>query len=377
MKNTIIFVISAVLVSACGNKPTEKKDAPDSLAADNSITVSDAQYKATDITFGKIEKKAIGTTIQVNGKLDVPPQNLITISAPLGGFIKSTTLLQGMKVRKGDVLAVLENQDYIQLQQDYLDNKSKLEFSESEYNRQIELAKENVNAIKTLQQSKSHYESLRAVVKGFEAKLSMLNISPASLLGGNIKSTINLYSRIDGYVSQVNVNIGQYVNPTDVIFKIVDLDHMHAELQIYEKDISKVVVGQKVKFQLANSSIVRTASVYLIGKEISLERTINIHCHLDKEDPTLLPGMFVTASIETALNEVDVLPNDALVLFERDHYIFVSKGKNQFQAVHITIGNSANEFTEVKLDEGFNRNTPIVINGAFELLGMLKNSEEE
>ncbi len=377
MKNIIILIISVVLLSACGSKPTEKKVTTDSLASVNSITITDTQYKAADITYGKIEKKAIGTAIQVNGKLDVPPQNLITISAPLGGFIKSTALLQGIKVRKGDVLAILENQDYIQLQQDYLDNKSKLEFSEFEYNRQIELAKENVNAIKTLQQSKAQYESLRATVKGLEAKLSMINISPASLSGGNIKSTVNLYSSIEGFVSQVNVNIGQYVNPTDVMFKIVDLDHMHAELQIYEKDISKIVVGQKVKFQLPNSNTVRMASVYLIGKEISPERTVNIHCHLDKEDPTLLPGMYVTASIETALNEVDVLPNDALVLFEGDNYVFISPGKNQFQAVHITIGKSEGEFTEVMLDKSFNRETPIVTKGAFELLGMLKNTEEE
>ena len=143
MKNTLILFICAVLISSCGRKASKENDGPDSLAT-NSVRVTDAQYEAADITLGKIETKAIGTTIQVNGVLDVPPQNLITISAPLGGFVKSTTLLQGMKVRKGDVLAVIENQDYIQLQQDYLDNKSKLEFSESEYNRQQELAKESV-----------------------------------------------------------------------------------------------------------------------------------------------------------------------------------------------------------------------------------------
>jgi membrane fusion protein, heavy metal efflux system len=377
MKNIIILIASALLISACGSKTTEEQDAPDSVAVVNSITVTDAQYKAADITLGKIEKKPMGSVIQVNGKLDVPPQNLITISAPLGGFVKSTILLQGMKLRKGDVLAVMENQDYIQLQQDYLDNKSKLEFSEADYKRQQELATENVNALKTLQQAKSQYESLKAMVRGLEAKLSMIHISPASLAEGNIKSTASLYSPVDGFVSQVNVNIGQFVNPTDVMFKIVNLDHIHAELQIYEKDISKIVIGQKIVFQLANTNAQRTASVFLIGKEISADRTVNIHCHLDKEDPTLLPGMFVTASIETALNEVDVVPNDALVIFEGEHFVFVSNGKNKFKAVPIVIGNSEGEFTEVKLEEGFDRESQIVIKGAFELIGMLKNTEEE
>ncbi|HPM29042.1 MAG TPA: efflux RND transporter periplasmic adaptor subunit [Chryseolinea sp.] len=377
MKNIIILIVSTVLISACGNKTETIVNVADSTTLASSVTLTEIQYKAAGIAMGKIEKKEMGSSIQANGKLDVPPQNLISISAPLGGFVKSTILLQGMKVRKGDVLVVLENQDYIQLQQDYLDNKSKLEFAEAQYNRQTELAKENVNATKSLEQSKSEYESVRALVKGLEAKLTMINISPASLGEGSIRSTIKLYAPVDGFVSQVNVNIGQFVSPTDVMFKIVNLDHIHVELQIYEKDISKIATGQKVKFQLANASDVRTASVFLIGKEISAERTVNIHCHLDKEDPTLLPGMYVKGSIETALHKVDVVPNEALVNFEGDHFIFIPSGKNEFKIVAVGIGNSEGEFTEVKLEERFDRQSSIVTKGAFELLGVLKNTEEE
>lgn len=376
MRHIFLFPAVFYFFSACTSSNRENAvkeiDTPE-----NVITLSKAQYEAASISLGKIERKKITTSLQVNGRLEVPPQNLVTISAPMNGFVKSTTLLQGMKMRKGDVLATLQHQDYIQLQQDYLDNKSKLDFLEADYARQKELAQENINAQKTLQEAKSRYESMRAIVTGLQAKLELINISPTSLKDGKISSVITLYSPIDGYVSMVNVNIGQYVTSTEVIFKIVNLEHTHAELQVYEQDINKISIGQPVTFTLANETTPRSATVYLIGKEISAERTVQLHCHLSKEDHTLLPGTFISASIDVNSEEADVLPNKAIVNFEGKNYIFISLGNNQFKATPVTIGRSDGDFTILLPDTSFSRESFIVLTGAFELIGVLKNKEEE
>jgi len=373
MKN-IIILIAAVVWMSCGTKTTDKEATPGS---NDAVTLTPAQYAAVGITLGKIERKVMSTAIQVNGKLDVPPQNLVTISAPLGGFVKSTSLLQGTKVKKGDILVTLENHEYIQLQQDYLDNASKLEFLEAEYNRQTELAKENVNAQKVLQQSKSQFESTKAVVKGLEAKLAMINIVPASLKDGKIHSTINLYSPISGFVTTVNVTLGQYVSATEVMFRIVNLEHIHAELEVYEKDIRKILIGQKVDFRVTGEDQYRTASVYLIGKEISPDRTVRVHCHLEKEDPSLLPGMFLTANVETAAQEFDVVPTRSIQSFESTSIVFFVSGENQFKAVPVKTGTMAAEYTAIEFPEKTDRNIPIVVEGGFQLLGLLKNIQED
>ena len=375
MKNSILSALGALVLTACASKTQEQNTAVDSLQA-NVILLSEVQYKASNILLGTIERKLVAQRITVNGKLDVPPQNLIVLSAPMGGFVKSTNLLPGMKVRKGDVLATLENQEYIQLQQDYLDNSSKLEFLEKEYTRQQELARENVNAEKTLQQSKSHYESTKAMVSGLEAKLAMINITPASLRSGKIKSTINLYAPIEGFITAVNVSIGQFVTATDVMFKIVNLDHMHAELQVYEKDINKIAVGQKLTFQLANDTILHRATVHLVGKEISPERTVRVHCHLDREYKALLPGMFVTANIETVSQNEDVVPATSIANYEGKDYIFVSSGVNRFTAIHVNTGTTTDQFTQIQLLEKIETETPIVTRGTFELMGLLKNKQD-
>jgi cobalt-zinc-cadmium efflux system membrane fusion protein len=372
------MLLMGVIFAFTSCQPSGEESTAETTGTDSSLTLSEAQLAATGIQTGKLEKREVGTSLQVNGILDVPPQSLITIAAPMGGFVKGTKLLQGMKVRKGEVLATLQHQDYIQLQQDYLETKSRLAFATEEYNRQQELAKENINSGKALQQARTEFESLRATVSGLEARLELINISPASLAEGVIKSSINLYAPLNGYVTEVNVNLGQYVNAADVMFKIVDIEHLHAELQVYERDIHFVKVGQPVNFQLANERTTRKATVYLVGKEISADRTVRVHCHLQDEDPDLLPGMYISAHIETASREGEVLPSDAVVNYGGGHYIFVrGDSKGSFLMVRVKTGATYADRVEVIVPQSFDRNSEIVVDGSFTLLNLLMNQGEE
>lgn len=368
----ILLILSSCSKSNDGETATQPEG---NLQADE-VTLTDEQTKVLNITLGKIEKRALSSTIKVNGMLDVPPQNLVTISAPLGGFIKHTELLQGMKVKKGQVIAVMEHADYIQLQQDYLDSKNQLEFLELEYKRQQELATENVNSAKALQLSKSTYLSMKAKTEGLRSKLKLINISPADIENGEIKNTVAIVAPITGFVMQVNVNIGMYVNPTDVMFKIVDTDHLHAEAQVFERDLTKLKVGQRVLINLTNETVPRIAKVYLIGKEISSERTVRVHCHLEKEDPNLIPGMYFSALIELGDTPLNTVPENAVVSFEGKDYLFTSSQKNTFRMVEIKTGLTESGYTEIMVPEGFDLASSIVTNGTYGLISKLKNAEE-
>jgi membrane fusion protein, heavy metal efflux system len=384
-----ILINVLVLISCSGPTPAEQEasEAPHEEES-NVVELTQAQFQTAGIVLGSIEQKQIGGTIKVNGHLDVPPQQLISISVPLGGFLKDTDLLQGSKVKKGQAIAVIENPEYIQLQQDYLEAKSQLEFAKADDERQRELARENINAQKTAQQANANYQVWLAKANALRAKLKLLNINMATLEQGDITGRINLYAPITGYVTQVNVNIGKYVNPTDVIFEIVDTDHLHAELIVFEKDIPKIKIGQKVRFTLANETRERMATVYLIGREISTERTIQIHCHLDQEDDQLLPGMYLKAVVEAGAIKVSALPDEAIVAFQERKYIFAlsdeqEHGQNtadehqHFVAIEVQTGNSELGYTEIAVPENVNEHTRIVVKGAYTVLSKMKNSEEE
>lgn len=395
MKYSIYIICTLMaLFSSCKDKTTATEVAHDHNEEEMIVELSEAQYKTAAIALDKVAMKNLSASIQVSGMLDIPPQNLVSVSALMGGFIKSTDLLQGMKVHKGQVIASIQNPDFIQIQQDFLDNQSKLKFAEQEYKRQEELAKENVAAQKTMQQSLAEYQSLKATHSGLLEKLSILGITPASLEQGNIRSTVNIVAPISGYVTTVNVNIGKFVNPQDVICEIVDPEHMHVELTVFEKDLSKIKIGQKIRFVLINESDKeRTAKVYLINHKISEDRTVRIHAHMDKEDASLIPFMYLKAYIETGAQALTALPDEAIVSSGGKYYIFKdAKGHAEptggdlkhheeaysFQAIEVGKGISQNGYTEVSLPEGFDlQNTEIVTKGAYALLSKMNNSEEE
>jgi cobalt-zinc-cadmium efflux system membrane fusion protein len=382
IRYTFPLIILAALSACQKSKPEETPKVEEVAVHADAVEFTADQFATAGIQWGKIEPRALTGAVTVNGMLDVPPQNLVSISAPLGGFLKSTDLLQGKAVRKGEVVAVMESAEYIQLQQDYLEQKSQLDFLHEEFKRQEELAKENVNATKTLQQSKASYLGMLAKVNGLRGKLQLININPDQLeKTSEIHQTIPLYSPISGFVTEVNANIGMYVTPTHAIFKIVDTEHLHAELTVFEKDVLKLKIGQKVRFVLANETRERTATIHLIGREISEQRTVRVHCHLDNEDTSLLPGMYLTAQVETGNHETPTLPDEAIVAFEGKKYIFTtpegaSENGRTFKLIEVKTGIHENGFTEVITPQEFAPNAAVVVKGAYDILGKMKNSEE-
>lgn len=290
----VLFTVS------CGSStPESEQETPEASneQPDNRVALTSQQFEVAGIELGKAEMRPVSGAVYANGMLDIPPQNLATVSVPIAGYVKFTELLEGSKVNKGQVIATLEGPEYIQLQQDYLDTKSNADYLQLEYERQQELARENVNAAKVLQKAESDYNRARAKLRSIGEKLKMLNINPATLNDGNLSGTISLRSPISGYITKVNVSIGKSVTPSDVLFEIVDTEHLHAEITVYEKDITNIEEGQKILFTLANETKEREAEVYLVGREISADRTVRIHGHLKEPDPKLLPGMYLKAKI--------------------------------------------------------------------------------
>lgn len=324
-----LFVVASTFPACSGkDKEESKQETADTCAKPGSqeILFSKEQFESAGIETSTMESKNLSDILKVNGKLDVPPQNLVSISAPLSGFLKSTEMLEGAHVHKGEVLAVIEHPEIVQLQQDFIESKSKYDLAEQDLKRQQDLNKENVNSAKVLQQATSEFNIAHARYKSLEERIRMAGINKGNVLAGNISGAITITSPINGYVTKVNVNIGKMVNQQDVMFEIVDTEHLHAELTVFEKDITKIKEGQKVRFTLAdNPDKELTATVHLIGRSFDESRSVRVHCHLDKEDKQLLPGMYINAIIELEGKSVLAVPVDAIVRENQKQYIFVKE----------------------------------------------------
>ncbi|OIO99285.1 MAG: hypothetical protein AUJ98_11880 [Bacteroidetes bacterium CG2_30_33_31] len=388
MKSKIFFVIVvfSLFVIGCKNKveTTEEHGGEHEVLPPNTVEMNDDQYKTAGIELGQVEYKVLSNVLKVNGVVNVPPQNLVSVSVNMGGFVKSTDLVQGSPVSKGQVLAVIENPEFIELQQNYLENKNKLEFAETDYNRQKDLYKENVSSAKTYQQALSEYKSLKTKVFALEQKLSLIGIDSKQLTEEKISRSVSVVASISGYIKTVNINIGKYVNPTDVMFEIVNNQKLTLELFLFEKDIETVSIGQKIRFSMPyKAGKEQTAIIYQLGKTIGDDKTIKVYASVDNVDKNLLPGMYVNALIETSNNSVTSLPDEAVLTFDDKNYIFTlferkKEGEKEitiFKMIEVKKGVSNNGFTEIILPKDFViEKNKVVIKGAYNLLSAMKNA---
>ena len=368
---TIIF-----LLAACGNNQ-QTKESDEIISAENTVTLSAAQLKNAGIETGKMEQRRISSILKVNGRVDVPPQNMVSISFPLGGYLKYTKLLPGMHVRKGEVLAVLEDMQFIQLQQDYLMGKEKLTYLQSEYQRQKDLNMEQAASDKVFQQTQSDYQSQKILLRGLKEKLNLIGINVDKLNENNINRSVKLFSPIDGYVSMVYVNVGKYVSATDVLFDIVDPKDIHLNLTVFEKDISRLSVGQQVlAYTNDNPEKKFRADILLIGKNISGQRAVEVHCHFERYDKTLLPGMYMNAEISITSLNAQVVPEEAIVQWQNEQFIFTVDDKSQFTMTKVQTGVFENGMIEI-LSPGDLPQREIVLRKAYTLLMKMKNTKED
>jgi membrane fusion protein, heavy metal efflux system len=385
-KTILIFLGFIIYLSSCtkGNKSSVETRKEEVLPEDI-VELRTDQIKLANVELGNAEIRSLGNILKVNGILTVAPQNLATVCMPLGGFIKNATLLPGNSVNKGQTLAVIENQDFIDIQQNFLEAKNKLKFAEADFKRHTDLYKNDVYSEQNVQQITVEYRNLKALVKSLEQKLLLIGINPGQLSEDNISSSVNLISPIKGFLKSVNVNIGKYVSPTDVLFEIVNSDNMFLELSLFEKDADKVVTGQKVRFYINDETEEHEALITQTGKSVSDDRTFRVYASVTSSCINLLPGMYVNSYIEESDRKVTALPSEAVVSFDDKDYIFVfekekEEGGKQFteyRIIEVKKGVSSSGYTEIVVPDGFNINTSrIVTKGAYNLLSAKKNAGE-
>ncbi|HQW03503.1 MAG TPA: efflux RND transporter periplasmic adaptor subunit [Saprospiraceae bacterium] len=377
MKHIIIGIFIISILSACGKQDNTSSAKAAETVNENAVKMTDAQIQSAGIQVGKLEKKDISTILKVNGTVDVPPQSLVSVSMPLGGYLKSTHLLPGMYVKKGEVIATMEDQQYIQLQQDYLVTKSNLEYAASEYNRQKELYETKSSSEKVFQQARMEYDNQKIALRALAEKMELIHLNPDKLTESNISNTVQIYAPISGFVSAVKMNIGRYVTGTDVLFELINPSDIHLNLRVFEKDIEKLSIGQSVMaYTLHQPDKKYPCEIMLISQALSDDRTAEVHCHFEKYDKILLPGMYLNAEIAVKNHNAWVVPEDAVVIFEGKSFLFVAVSKNEYKMTLIETGVMEAGSIEIKNAEALS-DVEIVTAGAYTILMEMKNKSEE
>ncbi len=383
MKSPIYIVLSFMWLAACSGEKTSNEitEVADQTSDREAVTLTREQSQVIKLELGKLNKRSLASEIKANGYLDVPPQNKAVVSPMITGFIRKVNFLVGDMVRKGQVMAELESMEFIDLQQKYMELKSELVFLKDDFERQKLLKDQDAVSRKKYLMAEADYKTAYTTLKGLHSKLEILGVDFNQLDLGEIQSVIRLKAPINGSVKRLGMVIGRHVAPSEEIYEIVNNDHLHLELNVYEKDINKVKKGQKVWFTVSGIEN-RTfhGEVYLVGQDLTEEkRSINVHVHINEKEGPFNVGMYANASISVQESESYALPVTALVVENDKEYIFkkVNETDNDitFERREVETGIESNDLVEILKFDDVTPDDEVVTNGAFYLLNAFTSGE--
>ncbi len=380
------FFLLLIVLGSCQNKSNEQNEERNEEAEEleetsNTVALRMDQLDVMDIKLGTITQVDLGETIEVTGQLELRPQDMASVSAIVGGRVQSVTVIEGDHVKKGQVIARLNNPEFVAMQRDYLSAKSNFTFLENDYLRKEELVKDSITSIKSFQQAEAAYKEGKSVLNASKSNLKLIGINVTALENGQIVSSVPVVAPIKGYIQNIDINIGKFVAPEQEMFEIVDNEHLHLGLKVFEKDVDKAKIGQKITFSLTTRpDKIYEAKIFNLGKALDMNtRSINAHAEIIGKHEDFLAGMFVEARIVTATKKVNALPDEAFVSERGLDYVFVQKekidDKIELEKVQVNKGISDLGFSEFLFIEGIPENTIIVTKGAYYINSEIQKGE--
>lgn len=372
--SSIIFVFLCLVSCQSDKKESQSKKV---LTPENSIQLSDAQIKNAKLVVGYPEERTVKGILQLQGTVTVPPKSVVTVSIPLGGYIKKTDLMAGMHVRKGQVLAVVEDMQYIQLQQDYLTAKEKFQLAQSEFNRQKELNAKKASSDKLFEQTATEMQTQHIYMSSLAQKLGLLGINVKKLTASTISKTVVIRSPINGLVAKINVNVGKYISATDMLFELIEMSDIVLTMNVFEKDIQQLSVGQTVMaFTNANPSKKYKAKIAYINQSLNDDRAAEVICKVNQYESSLIPGLFINAEAEFNNEKAITVPEDAVVRWQGKFFVFSVSTNGIYKMVPVETGSSANGYQLIK-SPIIDQSSKIVIKNAYTLLMSFMNKGDQ
>ncbi|SIS94239.1 membrane fusion protein, cobalt-zinc-cadmium efflux system [Zobellia uliginosa] len=346
------------------------------------VMLSQQQFDALQMKVDTLQLRNMSGYVEVNGQLEVPPQNEASITSVIGANVVSIEVIEGDKVKKGQTVAYLSHPNIIQKQTDYLDAYSNREFLKKEYERQQKLYDAGVGSGSNFQKAEAEYRASRAKVNGLAAQLLQLNINAEGIKNGTFYQRVALRSPIEGSVQKVRIKTGQYVAPKTNLFEVVDTHHVHADLMVFEKDVYKIKEGQMVKFSvqsLKNKEL--TAEIYSIGKTFEQNpKALHVHAEIENKEGNLIPGMYIKGRIQVENNKVKALPVSAIAKEGAKSFVFAVGNEGdayRFVPHEVTLGAKDGDWAAVHFLRPLEADVPFAFNNAYYLMAEMKKGEAE
>ncbi len=383
------MIISILLLYSCSlNQEEQEKHGEDheNHLPEGMVFLTDKQIEVLELKTAPLDQRSINTSIKVNGRLELAPQDKATITSMLSGVITNIKVIEGDQVKKGEIIATIQTLDFLKIQEEYSSEMARFERLKKELERASNLYQKNIISDAELQKVKSEYKQSQSSLQAKKMKLKMLRVSPESISKGNYSSSYFIRAPFSGDISAVHVNTGTFIHPEDELFEMINNDELHVDFMVYEKDFYSLKKNQNIRFR---TNVYPDKEFY--GKIHAIsplfeeeQNAVHVHAEIINKDHLLIPGMFVEGEILRGEKKVKAIPTESVVNVGDKYYVFIeAKRKRQkqkgrtFLMVEVVKGETDGYFTEIRFLNQLPKDIKVVTNGAYYLLSEMKKSEAE
>jgi len=371
----IIFI--AIFIASCSSKNetqqnTEVEQINETNISNNIVEFTTEQVDVAGIKSDSLQSVKMSQEIYCTGVIEASPQNIAKVSVPSIAFVDNIYVKHGSYIKKGETVLTIKHNEFIDLQSDYLKLKNELALKKEEFDRQKKLYNENAVSKKKFRQVELDYNTALTEEKNLEQKLILLGLNPQILNHENISSTIALKAPISGYIDEVFVSMGQFIEPKDVLFEIINPTDFNLMLSVYGKYKNSIKIGDKVQFKPCDKHCEPAfAEIYSIGQIVEEEtKTFKVHATPENMDNKLTAGSFINAKILVNNTQVDALPSSAVINNEQGSFVFIQLLDNKFEQIKVEVGSTNDQYTEI-VNSDLLKNKRIVVTGSNYLFSKL------
>jgi cobalt-zinc-cadmium efflux system membrane fusion protein len=355
------------MLFSCNNKQAEIIEPESGL-----IEITKAQFQSENMEVGEPEFAVFSDVVHITGNIIPSVQGQAQISLPVQGLITRIYCHPGQLVNKGALLFDISGNEFVDMQREFAESAVLLKRLKTEFDRVKQLNDENIGTIKDLILAESAFNAESAKYSALKIKLQNIGLDVKKIEGGTFYSSYTLKTPVKGYVNSVNTTIGQHVQPQQTIAEVIDSESFQLKLSVFEKDIQKMQVGQKVEFQTAGSGTEKKflAKISSVGKAIN-ENTMSIDCFAEIENlknARLVGGQYIEGEIIVATDTVLAVPQSAIVTAENGTFVLAVEKETDdiisLKKLEIKTGRISKNFTEIT---GFRGTKKLLVKGVYNI----------
>jgi membrane fusion protein, heavy metal efflux system len=375
-----------LLVQACGREeheakserraegPTAGSGGPENQGQEGSVLRIPAdRVKALGIRVEAVRRGAVPQTITTTAFIEPNANRIVNVTPRLPGKAVQVLVDLGDAVKQGQRLALLDSVELREARAQYVKSKVSMDAARVEYERQQRLYEKGIAAQRNLLDAQREYRVAKAEFEAAQEKLRLYGLSPREIEAiaqghAETNASFPVLAPFAGTIVDKRVSLGEVVAPEKSLFTIADLSTVWILLDIYEKDLAKVQVGDEVNLSVAAYPDQHFAGKITYISDLMDEKTRTAKARVEARNPDrkLKPGMFAEAKIVTQQGTKTALlvPKSAVVYLEEGPVVFV-EAEGGFVARKVTLSEAGEEI--LAITEGLSGGERVVTRGAYEL----------